>query len=157
MTARFEADPVAGAQLEELDAHLYVWVTNKFIEDVYSVVRAWGFQPSALLTWGKNPGGEGMGGAYVQTSEHVLFARRGNDIRIARSRTTWWNWKRPYRRDGKPNHSAKPDAFLDEVEQVSPGPYLEVFARRGRLGWDYAGDGSLGTVDIPGLRAPAAA
>lgn len=61
--------------------------------------------------------------------------------------TRWWTWPR-----GK--HSEKPEAFLDLVEQVSPGPYLEIFARRARFGWDYAGDGSLGTVDIPGLRAP---
>lgn len=61
--------------------------------------------------------------------------------------TTWWSWPTA-------EHSAKPEAFLDIVEQVSPAPRLEVFARRARFGWDYAGDGSLGTVEIPGLRAP---
>ena len=61
--------------------------------------------------------------------------------------TRWFTWPRG-------PHSSKPDAFYDMVEQVSPGPYLEIFARRARFGWDYAGDGSLGTVDIPGLRAP---
>jgi N6-adenosine-specific RNA methylase IME4 len=40
------------------------------------------------------------------------------------------------------------------VERVSPAPRLEIFARRARFGWDYAGDGSLGTVEIPGLRSP---
>lgn len=45
-------------------------------------------------------------------------------------------------------HSAKPDAFLDMVEQVSPGPYLELFARRARFGWDYWGDQSLGTAEL---------
>ena len=30
--------------------------------------------------------------------------------------------------------------FLDLVEQVSPGPYLELFARRKRIGWDVWGD-----------------
>jgi N6-adenosine-specific RNA methylase IME4 len=29
------------------------------------------------------------------------------------------------------------------VEQVSPGPYLEMFSRRARLGWDTWGDESL--------------
>jgi N6-adenosine-specific RNA methylase IME4 len=42
--------------------------------------------------------------------------------------------------------SAKPEAFLDIVEQVSPGPYLEMFARRARFGWDYWGNESLGTA-----------
>jgi N6-adenosine-specific RNA methylase IME4 len=55
--------------------------------------------------------------------------------------TRWWVWPR-----GK--HSAKPEAFLDVVEQVSPGPYVELFARRDRLGWDTWGDESLGTADM---------
>jgi hypothetical protein len=66
---------------------------------------------------------------------------------FARAPGRWFRWRRGA-------HSAKPDAFVDLVEQVSPGPYLEVFARRARFGWDYAGDGSLGTVEIPGLRPP---
>ena len=37
-------------------------------------------------------------------------------------------------------HSAKPDAFYDLVEKVSPGPYAELFARRERAGWDVYGD-----------------
>ena len=40
----------------------------------------------------------------------------------------WWNWPR-----GK--HSVKPEAFQDIVENVSPGPYLELFARRKRPNW----------------------
>jgi N6-adenosine-specific RNA methylase IME4 len=35
------------------------------------------------------------------------------------------------------------------VEQVSPGPYLELFARRARFGWDYWGDESLNTAEFP--------
>lgn len=66
---------------------------------------------------------------------------------LEKATSRWFAWPRT-------EHSAKPEAFLDLVEQVSPGPRLEVFARRARFGWDYAGDGSLGTVEIPGLRAP---
>lgn len=55
--------------------------------------------------------------------------------------TRWWLWPR-----GK--HSEKPEAFLDIVEQVCPGPYLELFARRARFGWDYWGDESLGTAEM---------
>lgn len=153
MTVEQIAELDVGA-LAANDAHLYLWVTNRYILDAYRIATAWGFKPSALLTWCKPPGGLGMGGAFVQTSEHILFSRRGKDIRTNRERSTWWQWKRPYRSDGKPDHSRKPDAFYDIVEQVSPGPYLEVFARRARFGWDYAGDGSLGTVEIPGLRPP---
>jgi N6-adenosine-specific RNA methylase IME4 len=34
------------------------------------------------------------------------------------------------------------------VEAMSPGPYLELFARRARFGWDYWGDESLGTAEM---------
>lgn len=45
-------------------------------------------------------------------------------------------------------HSRKPEAFLDLVEQVSPGPYLELFARRNRLGWDTWGNEAMEHVDL---------
>ena len=46
-------------------------------------------------------------------------------------------------------HSVKPDAFYDLVEKASPGPYLELFARRARLGdWHYWGNQSLNTAEV---------
>ena len=95
--------------------------------------------------------GIGLGGAYTITTEHVLFARRGSLAPLRRYDSTWFALKRPYNANGGPMHSAKPDGFLDVVERVSPGPYLELFARRARFGWDYAGNGSLGTVELEGL------
>jgi hypothetical protein len=77
----------------------------------------------------------------------VLFARRGTLAPLQRMDSTWWSWKRPYE-GGYPVHSKKPDGFLDMVEQVSPGPYVELFARRARFGWDYWGDESLGTAEM---------
>jgi len=38
-------------------------------------------------------------------------------------------------------HSEKPQLFLDLVERMSPGPYVELFARKPRLGWDSWGKG----------------
>lgn len=37
-------------------------------------------------------------------------------------------------------HSEKPELFMDLIESMSPGPYLELFARRQRLGWDSWGN-----------------
>lgn len=73
-----------------------------------------------------------------------INARKGTAPpgRLTRAPGRWFEWPRG-------EHSAKPDAFLDLVEQVSPGPYLEMFARRGRLGWDYWGDESLQTIELP--------
>lgn len=123
-------------------AHLYCWTVNRFLEETYSIVRAWGFRPAQVLTWCKAPMGLGLGGAFAPTTEHILFARRGVLPPLQRVDTTWWNWKRGA-------HSAKPEAFLDMVEQVSPGPYLEMFARRQRLGWDTWGNECFNHVELP--------
>lgn len=57
-------------------------------------------------------------------------------------------WKLPYE-GGARKHSAKPDGALDLIERASPGPRVELFARRERLGWDTWGDESLGTATMP--------
>lgn len=122
------------ADLAGPNAHLYLWTTNRYIEAAYDIARAWGFRPSQLLTWCKAPKGIGPGGAFAQTTEHVLFARRGKLAPQERANSTWFAAKR-----GAP--SAKPAAFLDLVERVSPGPRIELFARAQRLGWDSWGWG----------------
>jgi N6-adenosine-specific RNA methylase IME4 len=129
-------------------AHLYLWAINEFLLDAYRVADAWGFRPGSLLTWCKQPMGLGFGGAYVNTTEFVLFCRRGSLKPLRRWDSTWFPFKRPYNHNGAPAHSAKPEGFLDVVEQVSPGPYVELFARRARFGWDYWGDQSLGTAEM---------
>ena len=61
--------------------------------------------------------------------------------KVERSRvdSSWGNWPRG-------RHSEKPPAFLDIVERVSPGPYVELFARAPRLGWDSWGYGYEGAA-----------
>jgi N6-adenosine-specific RNA methylase IME4 len=119
------------------DAHLYLWTVNAKIEAAYDIVRAWGFKPSTLLTWAKNPMGGGLGSdAYGLSSEYILFARRGRLKPLSRVGRSWFNWKRPYDERGKPRHSAKPPEFYEMAAQVSPGPCIEVFARDYRAGWD---------------------
>jgi N6-adenosine-specific RNA methylase IME4 len=125
--------------------HLWLWAVNGLMEEAYSVVRAWGFRPITLVTWCKTQPGVGY---YFRTNtEQCIFATRGEPmVPEQKPIASYFIWPRG-------PHSAKPDAFYDLVEQVSPGPYLEIFARRARFGWDYAGNESLGTVEIPGLAA----
>ena len=120
-------------------AHLYLWTINAYLERTYDVARAWGFKPSTLLTWCKPPRGLGLGGTYSLTTEHVLFCRRGVGALRRHKDSTWYGWPRSA-------HSVKPEAFLDMVERVSPGPRVELFARRDRLGWDTWGNEALGTA-----------
>ena len=129
------------SNIAEADAHLYLWTINAYVEATYGIARAWGFKPSALLTWCKAPMGLGPGGAYSQTTEFVLFCRRGSLKPLQRMDSTWWQWRRG-------RHSAKPEAFIDMVEQVSPGPYVELFARRQRLGWHTWGNECAQTATL---------
>lgn len=140
------------ADLAHVDgAHLYLWTTNGFLDDAFDVVRAWGFRFSTVLTWAKTPMGGGLGGAYGISTEFCLYARRGRLAPLSRARGTWWNWKRPYDERGKPMHSAKPREFYELVETVTPGPRLELFARRAREGWDAWGDQAPDAVDLAPL------
>jgi N6-adenosine-specific RNA methylase IME4 len=140
-----DVDAIAALPVGDLAdsaAHLYLWVTNAYVEDSFGIARYWGFRPSVLLTWCKDPHGIGLGGTYIQTTEHVLFCRRGVCPAAERVDSTWWRWPRG-------RHSAKPGAFLDMVERVSPAPRLEMFARRQRLGWDTWGNEALEHVEMP--------
>ncbi len=137
-------DQIAGLPVKkfaELDAHLYLWTTQRYLWDAREIVRAWGFEPSTVLTWCKPPTGFSLGETLGKASEFVVFARRGSLKALARTNRDWWEWSRA-------EHSAKPEAFLDIVESVSPAPRLEMFARRQRLGWDTWGDEALHHVEV---------
>lgn len=134
-------------ELADEQAHLYLWSTRRnFREGVAAeVARAWGFEPCGELIWGLRNGG--MGGVMGNGHEPILLAARGG--------LPWPKdelpvgvifWKQPYGR-GK-IHSAKPDGLHDLAEKLSPGPRLELFARRARFGWDYWGNEALQTVEM---------
>lgn len=141
--------PVAALAAD--DAHLWIWVTNRYLRHVWDLAEGWGFRPVTLLTWTKEPMGTGLGGrAFGQTSEYALYCTRGTPEVRVRQRTTWWAWRRPYNAAGKPDHSRKPEGLMDVAEQVAPGPRLEMFARRQRLGWDTWGNQALEHVAVGG-------
>lgn len=124
--------------------HLYLWTTNRYLPLAFGVLAEWGFRYSQLLTWAKTPMGLGPGGTFAQNAEYCLFGRRGSLKHFRRQDSVWFNWPR----SGPGNHSRKPEHFLDMVEQVSPGPYVELFARRHRLGWDVWGNESANTATL---------
>lgn len=128
--------------MADKDAHLYIWTINRYIEDTYRVARAWGFEPSTMLYWLKQPMGLGLGGAFVPCVEPILFCRRGKLPVKSRCDRNWWGWPRG-------RHSAKPEEFQTVVESVSPGPYLELFARRKRHGWASWGNEIASDVEMP--------
>ena len=111
--------------------HLYLWVTDAYVGECYSIIRAWGFDPKCTIVWVKDR--FGMGNYFRHQHELCVFAvkakmrlKRLNASTVLRAKTT--------------GHSAKPDEFYDLVETCSPGPYLDVFARKHRPGWAIYGD-----------------
>lgn len=127
--------------LAERDAHLYLWTTQRYLRDAYDVAEAWGFKASCALVWCKQPRGFSVGGTFQSTTEFVLFCRRGTLTAKQRIPRQWFEWSRAA-------HSQKPEHFIDMVEAVSPGPYLEMFSRRHRLGWDVWGNEVNSSVDM---------
>lgn len=120
------------------NAHLYLWTTNAFMVEAHDLARAWGFRPVTVLTWGKvKPDGSPsmkIGYYFRGATEHVVFAVRGSQkLHTSKAFPTLMLWPRT-------PHSVKPDEFFDMVEEASPGPYLELFARRARPGWSRWGN-----------------
>jgi len=114
-------------------AHLWLWVINQHVDWGYTVARAWGFEPQQMVTWRK----PGLGtGQFQGNSESILVCRKGGPVGNAFGKTggTCFDWSRAKQ------HSRKPDEMYALVERVSPGPYLEMFARRLRAGWATHGD-----------------
>jgi N6-adenosine-specific RNA methylase IME4 len=128
-----ETEEIAALPIGELaaaDSHLYLWAPVSKLPDAVGVCQAWGFRYVSLLTWVKP--GLGLGRYWRVSTEHVVFGIRGS-LQTTPNLRNWF--EAPRRR-----HSAKPDEFFDLVEQASPGPYLELFARRRRRGWDAWGN-----------------
>lgn len=145
-----EALPVAEWAAD--DCALFLWSTRRNFRDgvAAGVARAWGFEPCGEVIWGLRNPGLGTPRALAADHEPILIAKRGSVEWQAEGPMGVHFWRQPYYpRGGGKIHSAKPDAFLDHVEQWSPGPYLELFARRDRLGWDSWGDQALGTAEMP--------
>ncbi len=113
-------------------AHLWLWVLSQHIDWGYTVARAWGFEPLTTITWCK----PGLGvGRFQCNTEHVLLCRKGprHGNPFGKTGGTWFGWPRG-------RHSEKPREFFELVERTSPGPYLEMFARERRQGWDSHGN-----------------
>ena len=115
------------------NAVLFLWTTNKYIEDAYDVSRTWGFTPSTMLVWCKKPKGRGLGGVFGTSTEYLLFSRRGSLKSKDRYWSTWF--EAPRRR-----HSEKPDIARDIIDKCFNGEKIELFARQKVLGWDCWGN-----------------
>jgi N6-adenosine-specific RNA methylase IME4 len=116
------------------NCHLYMWITNRSLPKGFELIGKWGFRYITCLTWCKPS--FGMGNYFRGSTEHILFAVKGNLGLRRRDVGTWFSAERP----GK--HSGKPDEAYALIESCSPGPYLEMFERTERKGWKQWGENS---------------
>lgn len=127
-------------QAAAANSHLYLWVPNALLAEGLEVMKRWGFKYKANMVWYKvrkdgGPDGRGVGFYFRNVTELILFGVRGH-MRTLQPGRTQVNILSTQKRE----HSRKPDEIYDIVEACSPGPYLELFARFRRPGWDQWGN-----------------
>lgn len=128
-------------------SHLYLWVPNALIQEGLDVLNAWGFTYKTNLVWYKirkdgGPDGRGVGFYFRNVTELILFGVKGN-LRTLDAGRRQVNLLATRKRE----HSRKPDELYDIIEACSPGPYLELFARFQRPGWEQWGDEVLDDME----------
>lgn len=129
------------AEVADEKCHLYLWVPNALLPEGIEVLRAWGFEYKTNLIWEKvrqdgGPDGRGVGFYFRNVTEVLLFGITGTNNRTLQPARSQVNLLRTRKRE----HSRKPDEFVDLIERCSSGPYLEMFARGDREGWDMWGN-----------------
>lgn len=122
-------------------SHLYLWVPNALLPDGLAVMEAWGFEYKSNLIWEKvrkdgQPDGRGVGFYFRNVTEILLFGVKGDKNRTLDPARSQVNLIRTKKRE----HSRKPDEMVELIERCSPGPFLEMFARGDRDGWDMWGN-----------------
>ncbi|WP_083867982.1 MT-A70 family methyltransferase [Microbacterium sp. B24] len=133
------------ADLAEDNAHLYLWcypATRYVAEDV---MRAWGFEFKDEFVWGKDQ--MGLGQYFRHAHETLLLGVRGK-------LPVKFRGQRSFTMLPRQDHSHKPEEVHVMIERLSPGPYLELFARRPTYGWDIWGNEVESDVRIPGYPVP---
>lgn len=134
------------------DATLFLWATQDVVHEGYArdVAHGWGF-PIRVgeIVWCKPNFGTGVF-PRIGHETCLIYKRGRGSLKTDRPRNVHsvQTWAQHYTNNGGKSHSAKPEGFYDLIEQAQMGPYLELFARRARFGWDYWGDQSLGTAEM---------
>lgn len=121
-------------------AHLYLWCPNGLLVEALDVMKHWGFKYETNIVWHmvRKDGGtdsRGVGFYFRNATELLLFGTRGQKRAQPPGR-------KPanvivQRKDGR---SRKPRQTYELIQQCSPGPYLELFARERVDGWTQWGN-----------------
>jgi N6-adenosine-specific RNA methylase IME4 len=119
------------------DCVLFMWAIDPMLPQAFELITAWGFTyKTVAFTWAKinESGKDPIGGGYWTRAnpEMCLLATRGKPKRLNAD-------VRQLLMAPRREHSRKP-AVHERIERLVGGPYLEMFARQERPGWDAWGN-----------------
>ena len=140
-----DIDDIAALPVREIaadDCALFLWITWPNLFDALSVIDTWGFRyKTCAFAWMKAHAGQielfqdeldgsmGLGYWTRANSEVCLLATRGNPKRLNMD-------VRQAIIEPRREHSRKPDCVRERIERLVAGPYLDLFSRKDREGWD---------------------
>lgn len=145
--AGIKALPVA--QWAAPDAVLLLWATDPCLPQALEVMAAWGFTYKTVgFYWAKL---NAKAGGRFWFEERDFFTGMGFWTRANPEPCLLGTRGKPKRLHGdvkklvvapRREHSRKPELVHERIERLVEGPYLEMFARASRPGWDGWGDQS---------------
>ena len=130
------------AEVADKNAVLLLWARDPMLPHALALIEAWGFEFKTVgFYWSKlNKSAPnmylsetdfftGMGYWTRGNVEQCLLATRGKPARSSKA-------VRKLVISPRREHSRKPDEMYDHIQELVEGPYLELFSRAGRPGWD---------------------
>lgn len=125
-------------KIANVGCHVYCWTTNKMIKNTFDVLESWGVNFHLVMPMIK-PSGITPCYGYVFASEFVLLGFYGKPMQKFAS-IGKLNWLMFNNLGKGKKHSTKPDTFYKLIEQMSPAPRIDIFARKRRQNWEAFGD-----------------
>ena len=116
--------------------HVYCWTTNKMLKESFEVLKEWNVNFHLVMPLVK-PSGIAPCMGYVFASEFCLLGFYGKPMQKFK-KTGKLNWIKSFNKAG--THSSKPEEFYNLVNEMSPEPRIDIFARKKHEGFDSWGD-----------------
>ena len=126
--------PWAGRKNQGPTQHLWLWTTSTFLPDALWLMDALGFTYKNNPPWIKMKNGKlqtGIGQYFRGSHENIIFGTRGK----AMVPSTKDRKSSVFIDERTQTHSEKPASIHERAELISPGPRIELFARKARPGW----------------------
>jgi N6-adenosine-specific RNA methylase IME4 len=142
------AMPVEDAAAD--DCVLFLWTVDPLLPRAIEVGAAWGFTYKTVgFVWAKERRNRGANNSRPHVKSRPFPMGTGYWTRANPEICLLFTRGKPKRLCAgveklivapRREHSRKPDETYERIEQLVAGPYLELFARSSRDGWDQLGD-----------------